>query len=177
MNLVVLCISVLLACPTLSFGQNLAVGVGGEVAFPQGTFADTWGTGTGGSGSLEFGLARQINGYVRVGYWRFATKYSGLDPATFLSFLGGAKIGFGGPYLGVELGYYKSTVSGSWGYTWDGIYYSGTYSENLGGFEIAPVAGYEFGVSEHMAIDLSAKYAIVKDSDHFGLRAGLKFGL
>jgi len=171
-----------------SKSQSFAWGVGAEDAIPTGAWSNDYGNGIGGSGSFEFGIARIVNGYVRVGYLKFSQKqvqqlgYYDLQSGTyfdfgnltyhasFWSFLAGAKVGFGGPYLAIEMGYYAISAHYDFG--------GDTYDESgLGGFGIAPAVGYEFGVSEFMAIDLSAKYAIVKSSNHLGIRAGVKFGI
>ena len=79
------------------------------------------------------------------------------------------------PYAGVDLGLYTLGVRSSG--KEDGFSFSASYSDTK--FGLGPVAGFQFGLSDNLALDVNAKYSHVfvegESTGFVGINAGIVY--
>ncbi len=162
---------------------NNRIGVGLEVALPQGDWSDAYNTGFGGTARFEMPFAANIVGMVTAGYLSFGGDdieedgYSASYSASVIPIMAGVKYYLSPGFYGMtEVGFnifsFDSEVSSSGfgDFNFDG---GASTSETKIGLGIG--AGYEMPLSMSTLLDLSVAYKLVADANYLNFRAGVKF--
>jgi outer membrane protein W len=162
---------------TLSANAQIKVGAGAGIQLPMGTFGDMFNMGFGGAATGKYMLKENIAVGATIGYGMFSAKdnFGGSDMkftimpiAASLSYYFATE-GFK-PYVGADLGFYMWSIK-----------YSGTKVGDGSDLGFAPTVGFEYDLSESMALDVNAKYNyIMTEGDattSLGVNVGLLFAL
>jgi hypothetical protein len=153
---------VLFAFTFVNAQSKMAVGVGGNLALPMGTFGDVAGMGFGGGAQFEYSFAPNIAGTVSASYLMFGEKeLSGFGKYSYsiIPIHAGAKYYFGSIYTSAEVGMNMISLKIDipartlFGVTIPGTSSSTSTSE----FGFAVGAGYVLPMGKN-ALDLSVKY-------------------
>lgn len=182
----------IIACMPVSSGAVRAyrpndtfLGVDMDIAFPLGNFSDVANAGFGINGNFEYRVNPSWNLLLNIGYihWGGKSNVTGIDYSySAVPFQGGAKYYFetasaDAPrfYLGGLIGFHDMSLRIPEFYD-NGFFFNSTRSETE--FSLAPLGGLEYGLSNNVSLDVSARYQYVaNDFSYFGLRAGLDFRL
>ena len=183
MKKIALCVTMIAVVSLISMKASaqgqMSIGAGLDVMLPVGSFADSWGTGFGGTAEFDYSLSPKTNVTGKIGYltWSGKNLPSGVT-ATYggVPFLVGVKYY---PHLLVsqtqspvrfyghlELGLMFGSVSGSGHYL--------TITESKTDFTIVPSIGCEIPAGPNGAVDISIRYFDISKKSSIGLRAGYK---
>jgi outer membrane protein W len=171
-------ISAICALVLFSFTANaqMKIGVGGGIGLPMGDFGDVFKMGFGGGVSGKYMLNDNLALGVGIGYMTFSAKdeFGGSDykysviPITASVAYYFATEGFK-PYVGADFGMYMGKVKTPVG---------DASGSDLG---FAPTVGFEYDLSESMALDVNAKYNYIMSEGSattiLGVNVGLVFAL
>lgn len=162
--------------------SKMAVGVGGNLALPMGTFGDVAGMGFGGGASFQYSFSENIVSTATVTYLMFGEKdLSGIGKYSYsiIPIHVGAKYYFGSFYTSAETGMNLISLTVDipartlFGVTIPGSSSSTSSSE----FGFAVGAGYELPMGKN-ALDLSVKYQNYASSTAaINVGVAYKFGL
>jgi hypothetical protein len=158
-----------------AWGLGIKIGVGGDIALPQGDWKDVTNNGFGGSlFAVVDVMVLKITG--DVGYISFGTKTVGEDPFKYeyqtsaVPVLVGVRYDFGAPvgpklFAGVKLGYHFFTSTVKLGG-------ETLPTDNESKFTIAPYVGVSL-----LMFELTGHYMIIKDANYIGLRLAYTLGI
>lgn len=136
---------------------KMAVGVGGNVALPMGTFGDIAKMGFGGGANFEYEVSPGLNATASAQYLMFGVKSTGEGSYKVIPILAGAKYSFGRDLFGfVETGlnlWPSSTSSPEFGYA-AGV----GYSLPMGGANLDFSVKFQTYASSTSAINLGVAY-------------------
>jgi len=173
---------ILLVAAQIGYAQKPVMGVGGgiEIAMPIGNFSDVANVGFGLTGRYEYKLNKDvaITGTLGWIHWggKNTTSYGDYG-FTDIPLKGGVKYYFtpgpGRVYGMAELGLHFTSVSWTWNAGYYG--YGGSYSASETKFGFAPGVGYEMKIGKNLMLDLSGRFEIVADVNHFALRGGILY--
>jgi outer membrane protein W len=175
-------ISAICALVLCSFTANaqIKVGAGLGIALPMGDFGDMAKMGFGGGVSGKYMLNDNMALGLGVGFYSFSPKnsISGYDvkysimpiAASFTYYF--ATEGFK-PYAGADLGFYSFKTK---------VTYSGaSASTSVSKLGFAPTVGFEYGLSDALALDVNAKYNYITTEGsaltYVGVNVGLVYSL
>lgn len=169
----------------ISVNAQIKLGANLGLSLPTGDFGDSFKAGFGGGVMGKYALNDKMAVGLNIGYYSHKAKDAagGSDvtfsymPITgsFQYFLGTE--GFK-PYVGADLGFYSCKAKTP-SVTYMGVTVGGTTTETDFGF--APVIGFEYGLSESLALDVNAKYHMISTSgsstNAIGINVGLLYSL
>jgi hypothetical protein len=156
-------------------GQK-SIGAGIDIMLPVGSFADSWGTGFGGTAEFDYSLTPKTSVTGKIGYLTWSGKnlpsgvtatYSGVPVLAGIKFhpriMPAESVRF---YGHLELGMMFGSVSGSGHYL--------TITESKSDFTIVPSLGCEIPAGPNGDIDVSIRYFDISKKSSIGFRAGYK---
>jgi len=165
---------------------NNRIGVGLEVALPQGDWSDAYNTGFGATGRFEMPFAANIIGMVTAGYLSFGgdEQESGGVTASYsasaIPVMAGVKYYLSpGVYGMTEVGFHFLSIDvETSGFETDfGNFggFSGSESETKIGLGIG--AGYELPLNMSTMLDFAISYKLIADFNYLNFRAGIKLAI
>jgi hypothetical protein len=184
MKKIVLCATIIAVATLVSMKASaqgqMSVGAGLDIMLPVGSFADSWGTGFGGTAEFDYSLTPRTNVTGKIGYLTWSGKnlpsgvtatYSGVPVLAGIKFYPRFTTQ-GSPvrvYGHLELGLMIGSVSGSGHYL--------TITESKTDFTIVPSLGCEIPAGPNGNVDVSIRYFDISKKSSIGLRAGYKLSL
>jgi opacity protein-like surface antigen len=176
-------ITAICALVLISFTANsqIKVGVSGGIAMPMGDFGDLCKMGFGGGVTGKYMLNETMAVGASIGYQMFGPKEelpSGYDfKLAIMPIVGNFTYYFGTegfkPYAGIDAGFFmaKTTIKIA------GV--EGSESSSDMGF--APTVGFEYGLSDKLALDVNAKYNYIMTegtaTTYLGVNVGVLMSL
>jgi hypothetical protein len=146
----------IIVCSEISFGQKLALSIGGEIAFAGSSegFGMNAGTGFGGSLRGESSLSKHISGIATVGYLAFSKKHPFSNTPATTTGVKATIVQAGikyfpkeknetanGPFISGELGFMSTNTHFDYAANPD-------YNFKESGLSFAPGIGYQLGNAE-----------------------------
>jgi hypothetical protein len=151
------------------FAQRQGIGIGGNVYFPVGDWAEFASIGYGASATYEHQLGRNLAGVIYAGY----TVFNGDEEGTSWSMipaLAGAKF-----YFTPKMDWYIAGLIGANFVTAETTVLGVEGSASSTEFAFSANIGYEFLTSEKGALDITGGFMYINQLSYFGLRLGYKF--
>jgi hypothetical protein len=139
---------------TPAFSQFSA---GLDVAFPNGSWSDYWGTGFGASLRYEAPIQTKLNWSASIGFLSFSAKNNNYSNETIWPVTGGLKY------------YFQKSNVGPYGAADMGLFFGNNGAGTKFGF--TPGIGYRL-----QRFDFAFRYNLVTDLSYWGLRAAFIFG-